>query len=68
METVTYRILNHEQTQFEFDFGLEASALTESFDLGVSYGPNAGLLLCRDCRSGHSMLGTDAEIDFTARF
>lgn len=35
IKTFTYRILNDEQTQFEFDFGLDASALMEAFNEGV---------------------------------
>jgi hypothetical protein len=35
VKTFTYRILNAEQTQFEFDFGLDASALIEAFNEGV---------------------------------
>lgn len=35
VKTFTYRILNPEQTQFEFDFGLDASALIEAFNEGV---------------------------------
>ncbi|MFN0140304.1 MAG: DUF4157 domain-containing protein [Pyrinomonadaceae bacterium] len=35
IKTFTYRILNGEQTRFEFDFGLDASALLEVFNEGV---------------------------------
>jgi hypothetical protein len=35
IKTFTYRILNDQQTQFEFDFGLDASALMEAFNEGV---------------------------------
>lgn len=35
IKTFTYRILNDEQTQFEFDFGLDASSLMEAFNEGV---------------------------------
>lgn len=35
IKTFTYRILNDEQTQFEFDLGLDASALMEAFNEGV---------------------------------
>lgn len=42
IKTFTYRILNDKQTQFEFDFGLDASALMEAFNEGVSW-PGAGM-------------------------
>jgi len=35
VKTFTYRILNGEQTRFEFDFGLDASALIDVFNEGV---------------------------------
>ena len=35
VKTFTYRILNDEQTRFEFDFGLDASALIDVFNEGV---------------------------------
>jgi hypothetical protein len=35
IKTFTYRILNEEQTQFEFDLGLDVSALLEVFNEGV---------------------------------
>ena len=35
VKTFTYRILDPEQTQFEFDLGLDASALIETFNEGV---------------------------------
>lgn len=35
VKTFTYRILDGEQTRFEFDFGLDASALIDVFNEGV---------------------------------